>query len=112
MNKELVAMIVELIELYKAIGLVDEFSEIHNKLSIEIETQKKLIKEKYESLNSSANKDISELESELIQEGLILLLERYKNIIKINNVTNELSLVEKQGIENKIKTVNNLLLSL
>lgn len=52
---------------------------------------------------------ISELESELIEEGLILLLERYKNIVKINNITNELSSTEEQKVTTKIEKINNLL---
>lgn len=50
-----------------------------------------------------------EEESELIEEGLILLLDRYINIIKINNVTNELSSTEKNDIENKIIKTKDLL---
>ena len=53
--------------------------------------------------------DTDEEESALVHEGLILLLDRYINIIKINNVTNELSSTEKNDIENKIVKTKDLL---
>lgn len=65
--------------------------------------------EKKHKRNESEVKQFTEEQLGIVEEGLLLTLDRYKNIIKIDNVTKELKFEAKLEITRKISDTIKLL---